>query len=587
MTLSRYITPGVYIEQEPERISPLQLAERTVFGVVGLCEKGPLNSPVTVSDFSQFRKIFGGFTDYSYLPYSVYGFFASGGKLCTVVRVAHMDASDPKNSASKSFMEVNDVYGKASFIIEAVSEGTWGNYIQLKLWHSQSMSSQVRHLEAAGNAARIFVDDTSEYGIEDFICLRKPGRADYGIVSSVTKEFVEVTGMSPESYSENAENTFCEALSFNLHISRGKELEEYLSLSANPESKSYFIDIINKNSKFVKILSLNGGFPESVFFKNLSGGSNGVLGLTAADFIGYYKETSDCKGLGILESSENAASIAIPDLMLLKEIVHKDSKKAFDEIFTVQRAMIDQAEKLKDRFVILDVPEFDDVQDLIAWRNRFDSEYAAMYYPNIKMTHPGDTENLSAVIVPPSGHIAGVFAKCDSEEGIFRAPANKYLCGAVDVERHVSESEYEITYPKGLNCLRYVPGKGIKVWGARTLSSDQEWRYINVRRTFSAIRDSIRDGMGWAVFEPNNMNLRKRIVRHVTAFLIDLWRKGFMSGVTPEEAFLVRCDDELNPPEEFDAGRINVEIGLALVRPAEFIVMSFTTDKDELKVTID
>jgi phage tail sheath protein FI len=161
------------------------------------------------------------------------------------------------------------------------------------------------------------------------------------------------------------------------------------------------------------------------------------------------------------------------------------------------------------------------------------------------------------------------------------------LQGAVGLSEKIDDSTYELLYPAGINLLKYFPGKGIKIWGARTLSSDPDWRYINVRRTFSAICKSIKTGTQWAVFEPNDNNLRKRLVRNVSGFLIDLWMKGYLAGSTTEQAFYVRCDEELNPSENIDQGILTFEVGLAISKPTEFFNIFITAEKEGASVYIE
>lgn len=189
------------------------------------------------------------------------------------------------------------------------------------------------------------------------------------------------------------------------------------------------------------------------------------------------------------------------------------------------------------------------------------------------MINPLDKMGLSTIFVPPSGHISGAFAENDEKQGIYKAAANIFIKGAVGLDQRISDKEYELLYPRGINSFKYIPGKGIKIWGARTISSESSWKYINVRRTFSVIQEALKDGTGWAVFEINEPSLRKRIVRQITAFLIEIWQEGYLLGVSPEESFFIRCDDELNPPENIDMGIITVEIGVSIAKPAEFLVI--------------
>jgi hypothetical protein len=176
------------------------------------------------------------------------------------------------------------------------------------------------------------------------------------------------------------------------------------------------------------------------------------------------------------------------------------------------------------------------------------------------------------MLVPPSGHVAGIWARNDSERGVHKAPANEVVGGAVGLEFQISRNEQDTLNPEGINCIRAFPGRGIRVWGARTLSSDPEWRYLNVRRLFNYVEKSIDNGTQWVVFEPNDMDLWERVKRNVSAFLIRVWADGALFGATPADAFYVRCDAELNNQAVRDAGQLLVEIGIAPVKPAEFVI---------------
>jgi phage tail sheath protein FI len=174
--------------------------------------------------------------------------------------------------------------------------------------------------------------------------------------------------------------------------------------------------------------------------------------------------------------------------------------------------------------------------------------------------------------MPPSGYIAGVWARNDSERGVHKAPANEPIRGINGVAFQVTRGEQELLNPRGINCIRSFTGRGHRIWGARTLSSDSSWRYLNVRRLFNYVERSIEQGTQWVVFEPNDHDLWARVTRDVTAFLKNVWLSGALFGKNPDEAFYVKCDEELNPPESRDAGILVIEIGLAPVKPAEFVV---------------
>jgi Bacteriophage tail sheath protein len=232
----------------------------------------------------------------------------------------------------------------------------------------------------------------------------------------------------------------------------------------------------------------------------------------------------------------------------------------------VQDALLSHCETRKDRFAILDSPETisGGVDKLPKPR---DSKYGAYYFPWIQVYDP-DKGN---IFVPPSGHIAGVYSRTDSERGVHKAPANEIVRGALGLKYNVSKGEQDLLNPKGINAIRFMNG-GIRIWGARTLSSDPSWRYINVRRLFIMVESSIERATQWVVFEPNDHRLWKRVQRTISSFLTLLWRNGALMGTSPEQAFYVKCDDETNPPEVIDAGQLVVEIGLAPVKPAEFVI---------------
>jgi uncharacterized protein len=232
----------------------------------------------------------------------------------------------------------------------------------------------------------------------------------------------------------------------------------------------------------------------------------------------------------------------------------------------VQDALLSHCETRKDRFAILDSPETitGGVDKLPKPR---DSKYGAYYFPWIQVYDP-DKGN---IFVPPSGHIAGVYSRVDSERGVHKAPANEIVRGALALKYQVSKGEQDILNPKGINAIRFMNG-GIRIWGARTLSTDPSWRYINVRRLFIMVETSIERATQWVVFEPNDHRLWKRVQRTITSFLTLLWRNGALMGTAPEQAFYVKCDEETNPPEVIDAGQLVCEIGLCPVKPAEFVI---------------
>jgi phage tail sheath protein FI len=263
------------------------------------------------------------------------------------------------------------------------------------------------------------------------------------------------------------------------------------------------------------------------------------------------------------------------------------------------RALIDHAEKYEDRVAILDAPaRVDDVKDLTeaataepapaggteeqaGGRSRAAaaksksqgaprSNYAAIYYPWLMISGPFGEGKL--VEVPPSGHIAGIYAMNDVRRGVHKAPANYPVRTAIGLTDRITHEEQGVLNDAGVNCIRHMPDQTIKVWGARTLADDAQWRYINVRRLINMIKESIEDGSSWVVFEPNDTSTRNAVAFNCRAFLKLQWLAGALVGDTPEQAFFVKCDGENNPPEVVDAGRLIIDIGVAPSKPAEFVI---------------
>jgi hypothetical protein len=287
--------------------------------------------------------------------------------------------------------------------------------------------------------------------------------------------------------------------------------------------------------------------------------------VAADDFVG---DVADRTGFGGLEEIDEITMVLVPDLMSQYQhgVIDLEAVKA------VQLAMIAHCELMGDRMAILDPPPALSPQQVRDWRRDvagYDSKYAALYYPWFKIHDPASG---TGTFVPPSGHMAGVWARNDSVRGVHKAPANEVVRGALSLQTNLTKAEQELLNPLGVNCIRSFPGRGIRVWGARTLSSDSAWRYLNVRRLFNYLEESILDGTQWVVFEPNDDALWARIRRTIGAFLVTEWRKGALFGLTPDEAFYVKCDRETNPAETIAQGQVLCEVGIAPVKPAEFVI---------------
>jgi phage tail sheath protein FI len=282
----------------------------------------------------------------------------------------------------------------------------------------------------------------------------------------------------------------------------------------------------------------------------------------------YVGDASARTGFAGLEAIEDITMLCVPDLMpaYQRGLIDAEGVKA------VQLAMIAHCELMADRVAILDPPPGLNAQQMKDWRVNFagyDSRYAALYWPWVKVMDPAAGK---PVFVPPSGHVAGIWARSDETRGVHKAPANEVTRGVIALETGITKGEHDQLNPVGVNCIRAFPGQGIRVWGARTLSSDPEWRYLNVRRLFNFVEKSILQGTNWVVFEPNDQRLWDTVGRTISMFLRRVWRSGALFGRTPAEAFYVKCDAENNPPENRDVGILTVDVGLAPVKPAEFVV---------------
>ncbi|MEX0761920.1 MAG: phage tail sheath family protein [Dehalococcoidia bacterium] len=304
-----------------------------------------------------------------------------------------------------------------------------------------------------------------------------------------------------------------------------------------------------------------------------SGGASGPISVGADAFAG---SESDRTGINGLVVAEEVTMLVVPDLVTAAR--NASGEVDLSMFQAVQTAMISHCEKMGDRVAVLDSPPAMGPMQVKDWRSdvaRYDSKFATFYYPWIKVPNPAakpDNDAPKTLTIPPSGHIAGVWARNDATRGVWKAPANEVVRGAVDVEMKITSQEQELLNPIGVNVIRPFGTRGNRIWGARTLSSDPSWRYVSIRRLFNFVEKSILNGTQWVVFEPNDVALWQRVRRTINSFLLGLWRQGALFGTTPEEAFYVKCDAETNPIESIDEGKLVVEVGVAPVKPAEFVI---------------
>jgi hypothetical protein len=358
---------------------------------------------------------------------------------------------------------------------------------------------------------------------------------------------------------------------FKLTVRGGGKVEEFDGLTTK-RGRQNAMTVVNAQSKLIKLEevatagTLQRPNPGSV---SLTGGSAPAVTapqrLSAQDYVG---DPADRTGFGGLEAIDTVTMVSVPDLMAAYQKGMLDS----EGLQAVQLGLIAHCELMGDRVAILDPPPSLNAQQIREWRREkagYDSKQATLYWPWVKVFDPATGQN---IFVPPSGHLAGIWARNDNTRGVHKAPANEVVRGAISLELNITKSEHDLLNPEGINCIRSFPSRGVRVWGARTLSSDPAWRYLNVRRLFNYLEKSILNGTDWVVFEPNDIALWAKIRRTIASFLVMEWRKGALFGASPSDAFYVKCDDETNPAEGIDLGQVVCEIGVAPVKPAEFVV---------------
>jgi uncharacterized protein len=390
-----------------------------------------------------------------------------------------------------------------------------------------------------------------------------PGAADGKPALTISARAADAGDLTVEvaPASEESDDTF------KLVVKQGGQPVETFDNVTTKRGPNNVATVVRQQSKLIVIEETKGKALSVPRHGEIALGGPGTapVRVGANDYVG---NSSDRTGFGGLEAIDEITMLSVPDLMA----AYQRGVLGADDVKAVQLAMIAHCELMADRVAILDTPPGLKAQDVKDWRmdvTGYDSKYAAMYWPWIKVADPVAGKQ---VFVPPSGHMAGIWARNDSTRGVHKAPANEVVRGAVTLELNITKGEHDVLNPIAVNCIRSFRGQGIRVWGARTLSSDPEWRYLNVRRLFNYVEKSILQGTNWVVFEPNDPKLWDSVKRTVTMFLRRVWRDGALFGKTPAQAFFVKCDEENNPAENRDAGILTVEIGIAPVKPAEFVV---------------
>jgi phage tail sheath protein FI len=568
--------PGIYQTYDPVVPPPLSISNTRVAGFVGVTQKGPMNVPTRLSNWDEFLEIFGYFTE-SYTSDSVYGFFKNGGSDCWVVRVAHNapDGELPgmQHAAWAEHVQIDD-WNKPSLKIRALNEGSWGNTIWFKCVHASGATALLtRDLDIGSGEAHVNVTRGFEVGSTVRIYDRE--NSDFIVITEVGDKLIKWSTETPVNRRHRAAApTHLEVLTFEIHVAMKDRREVFKDLQMHPSSRNYAPKVVSQRSRLVRLEDLATkspvphNMPEAMAMTRLQGGRDGLEEITPEDFVGVDLGPGQRTGLLGLAANEEIGLLAIPDAM--KFFDREPGPAGELKAQRIQDQLISICENQKDRFAILDIPQSKDIEWVRRWRRRTDSSYCAYYWPWLRAR--GHEER--PCLLPPSGFMAGCYAQKDVSEGVHAAPANIQIESVDDISLRVTEDHMGLLNSDSVNTFRIQ--RGVRPWGARTASSDPQWRFIPVRRLFIMLRRSLEAGFAWTTFEPNTPATWDLVRARTVAFLSTLHGKGMLAGGNSEDAFFVKCDAETNPPEQVDSGILICDIGVAPVSPAEFIMISLT-----------
>jgi phage tail sheath protein FI len=522
--MPEYLAPGVYVEEVSSGIKPIEGVGTSTGAFVGRARKGPINKPQLITNPTQFATVFGSLHQDFNLGYGVANFFGEGGTRCYVVRV--FKASSTTQDADRArFISTDN-----KLRVLALNEGLWGNNIFVQVEPPAFDPDDPGNLDG-------------KFGLR--VLYKKKADADLDPAADVVEVFDSLS--MKELTTDGLPNPF--------HIENQ----------------------INGKSAYIEVddITADTSPPANFDPQPLTQGLDGAVLDSPTDFTGH---SVNSPGVGLLafDTVDDINIVAIPDLFHPGGLTRAEARIATQD-------GIKYCEGRKDCFFVADcAPGLNPTQarEYKQARGEFatnagsalNSSFGALYYPWVKIFDPLRGR---AIDFPPSCSVAGIYSATDISRGVHKAPAGIVegrLKTAVGLERDVTKGEQETLNPNGVNVLRNFPESGLVVWGARTVSADPEWKYINVRRLFLFMEESIDEGTQWVVFEPNDPALWARIKQNIGAFLRIQWLEGKLVGLKEEEAFFVKCDEETNPPESVDLGRVITVIGVAPSKPAEFVI---------------
>lgn len=573
--MAEYLSPGVYVEEYDSGAVPMQGVSTSTAGFIGLAQRGPVvGKPQLVTSFADYKRAFGGylseakFGEARFLPYAVEQFFINGGSRAYIMRVAAEGAAAAKATAGV-------------LQIEAANPGEWGNKIRVTVEASSKAKTQV----IAVNGADLKLKNADGFNQGDVVELFDGKAKAYATIVSSLDNIVTLDAPCTLNVADEKIGTpkYIKTCELTLTVKLDDVVETYANVSLCPEAGN-FVSARTRKSDLVTIAVTEAKAPAApkegkdekapapakagatpielvggAAVIALAGGSDGkVANVNPSVYMGADNGPGKRSGLAAFLENVDVSIMAIPGVTAPE----------------VQAALIAHCENCKSCFAILDVPiDRKKTNDVVEFRDMYDTTYAAMYHPWLEMFDP--LAKRSAYF-PPSGAMAGIYARTDNERGVHKAPANEIVRGCTGLSCNYNEGEQDILNPKGVNLVRAFTGRGIRVWGARTMSSNGLWKYVNVRRLYIYIEESIKANTNWVVFEPNSEVLWGRVTRTIEMFLATCWRSGALAGSTPSEAYFVECGPTTMTQDDIDNGRLICNIGIAAVKPAEFVIFRIT-----------
>ncbi|PCR92229.1 phage tail sheath family protein [Natrinema ejinorense] len=575
--MPEYLSPGVYVEEVDSGTKSVEGVSTSTAGFLGETERGPVE-PKLITSFAEFKRTFGSSPQSSDLDVAVDGFFKNGGSRCYVGRVAAADATDVATTTLVD-EDRNDVLK-----VEATGPGQWGC----------SVAAIVEDGPLYEEGENEYFKLTLRYWSCDIEEVSKP-TSDQPDPAPDVEEVYEDMSADPESSKFYEKQIPGSALVDLEQLGAGRPAEglswlsrdvpeEYsdgglLQLDGESETAAYIPDDLedrayNELQGIAEPFEIDASQSQDDLQADLEAVRDGELEVdvdvvsdlsqkpeneevTLSDYEGVNKPGMRT-GLSAFRELDGVSLMCIPDE---------------NDIEGLTEALVAHCENMGERFAVLQAPQ--NAGAISDMETPVDSSYAAYYYPWIETKDPFTNRKK---LVPPGGHITGIFARSDAEHGVHKAPANEVVRGILGVQHNITKGEQDILNPRGVNCIRSFQGRGIRLWGARTASSDPSWKYVNVRRLFLYIEQSIDEGTQWAVFEPNDEDLWARVRQSAENFLTTVWRDGGLQGSTADEAFYVKCGEETMTQDDIDNGRLIVEIGIAPVKPAEFVVFRISQD---------